>query len=938
MIAAALIAVAALIATLGVRRCRSAAEHRAATATGSSAGSTGIARTAADRGEADARLPAWFAGAGAPERRIAGTVIFDGRPFAGAAVTLHAIVARTAVGAPVAQTSDADGRFDFGAQPAGWFDVVASAPGKLAAVAHVVLADPAAKPPPDQLVLRLSACETWVAGTVRDPAGGPIARAQIRRDGVAGTDADDQGRYELCVPPGPLALEYSADGYGAVVLAVTAELRTRRDVVLVPEAIVQGVVLDEAARPVAGAFVAVNPTEWGPERPATRNALADADGRFRIARLVPGRARLWGYPAGLVTEPGGQEVLADVGTSIDVVLRLVARPTVRGRVLRAGVPVEGAEVVAIRKSPPARSWSAYSQADGTFVLTHVPPGDLAIAAAPYRVTAPQEIRVARAPVTGVVVEVEAMAAIRGRVTHRGVPVEGAQVCCVARPNGDRVTSGADGAYAFEGVEPGTYQLMASSDRVGAFVEPVAVTVEAAEERRLDLEMPHAAVITGTVVDERGAPLPGLRVRFLQPSGDLCFATSDEGGRYRCTSMTGGAVYRASVFANVASTTPLPTPRGSPYPAIELRDGASTIDGVTIAVLHRKSTIRGRVVDTSGEPVLDARVRANTLEHFASWLQLPSAITDGDGAFEIDELANDTYAVQARTSDGATGTALGVPAGGAPITITLARPGAIAGTLVGFPAPPVIYAVPVATGSSHTGGTVTGGTYRISGLKPGRYLVNAQTTFEGDARDVEVRAGETATLDLAAKGRGTIEATVLDFETKAPVPNVVCHVVLAVNGTQGLTNWDPAVAPRSDAAGRLRLDPAPAGDTIVGCLATNPRTSTPSAEVTVVAGATTRVALWSVASKVDNWPWTGLGFDWRVVPPRIALIEPRGPAAEAGLALGDLVTAVGERSVAGLDGDAVRYLIHNYPIGTRVPITVRRAGQPVQVVLELRPPP
>ncbi len=885
---------------------------------------------------ADSVMPGWFATAGAPARRIAGIVMRDGQPVAGATVTLHPIVARSATGVPAVRTSDAGGRFDFGTRPAGWFDVVASAPETVAAIAHVTLADPDATPAPDALVLTLTNCTTSVSGTVRDAAGGPIARARIARDGIAGTEAGDDGHYRLCVPAGPVVLTYSADGYGTVSLSMTAALRTRRDVVLVPEAMVTGVVVDEAARPVAGAYVAVNPAEWGPERPATRNAIAGADGRFRIAGVVPGKLRVWGYADGLVTESGGQEVLAEVGASVDIMVRLLARPSVSGHVMRAGAPVAGAKVTAVRTSPPARSWSAFSQADGSFVLERVPPGTLAIQAAPYRVTAPLAIEVGRAAVTGVVIEVEPTAAIRGRVTRRGVPVEGADVCCVPRDGGNRATTGADGAYAFEGVAAGTYQITAASETAGAFVEAVAVTVTATEDRRLDLELASGAAIAGTVVDDKGAPLPAMHVRYIQPNGDLCRTITDEAGRYRCASMTGGAVYVASVFEGPNSQRALQAAPGAPYPAIELAGGASEIEGVTIKVVHHRATIHGRVVDGSGAPVVDARVRANGQPQFSSWLQLPMAITDSDGAFAIGELADDAYALEARTPDGGTGGVLAARPGGPPVTITLVQPGSIVGALTGYPAPPVIYAMSVAVGSSQVSGMVTGDRYRIAGLAPGRYLVDAQTTFEGAARVVEVRAGETTTLDLAAQGRGAIEATVVDADSQAPVPNVVCHVVLAANGMQGLTNWDSTVAPKSDAAGRLRLDPAPAGDVIVSCFSPDPRHSSPSVAVTVTAGATAKVALKSVTSTTDNPGTTGIQFEWRMVAPLIAQIVAGSSAAEAGLEPGDLVTAVGARGVGGLDAAAVRYLIQNHPLGSRVSITVSRAGQPLTVEVELRP--
>ncbi len=207
---------------------------------------------------------------------------------------------------------------------------------------------------------------------------------------------------------------------------------------------------------------------------------------------------------------------------------------------------------------------------------------------------------------------------------------------------------------------------------------------------------------------------------------------------------------------------------------------------------------------------------------------------------------------------------------------------------------------------------------------------------GDAREVEVRAGETTSLDLAAKRRGSIDVAITDFETKAPVPNISCRAVMAVNGMQGLMNWDLAVLPKTDATGRLRLDPAPAGKVIVACASPEGRRSGPSGELVVAPGANARIALESVRTTNETWGSAGLGFDWRVVAPRIVTIEPKGAAAAAGLTRGDVVISVDDRPVGTLDGAGVSYLIQDHPIGATFPITVRRGAQTLRVTLEMRP--
>ncbi|MDX2089192.1 MAG: carboxypeptidase regulatory-like domain-containing protein [Kofleriaceae bacterium] len=934
----AIVLAVVLVALLVIRRLRDAIPSRGtgsasplALPTGGDGPQPRAARTEGGALRVE-KMPAVFADRSGRDRRIAGHVTFAGTPFAGATVRLTAWGG--AIIAPDGErTTGADGAFDFGMRVAGPYEVVATAPAKLAAILRVSLADPRAKPAPDALELVLRACDTWVTGTVRDASGGPIARARVRREGLAGVETDDAGGYELCVTPGQVELEYSADGYGAVTIGVTADLRLRRDVVLVPEAVVQGVVVDEEHDPVADARVTVTTLQWGAERAATRGAQSGPDGRFQITQVLPGRVRLWAATDDMATE-GTQEVVAMVGASPEVIVKLEQRTTISGKVMLHGKPVAGANLVAIRKSPSGRSFDTASQEDGTFVLTRVMPGELVLSSSQYRVVSPSVLHVDTKPLTGVVVELASMATVKGRVTRDGVPVAGIDVCCINRAEWQGTRTRADGTYEFKGVPPGNYELMANSVR--AFSDPKKLTVVGTEDHVVDLDVVHGGEILGTVVDEKGTPLRGLFVKFQHPTtGDLCRVTTDEKGRYRCASLTGGAKYAGAVYATQAMAAPLAVPPGKPYPMVDVRDGRSRIENVTITVLQGQGQIRGRVVDTNGAPIADARVRANNEDRFSSWLSLASIATDVDGRFVLDDLADGSYFLHVRSTEGGTGTATAV-VGGPPVTIVVALPGTITGSLAGFQGTPVIYVTPLGVYSQLTPGTVTGATYRVGGVEPGRYMINAQTTYEGDAREVVVRAGETTTVNLAAKGRGTIDVVITDFATKAPVPNIQCHAVMAVNGMRGVTNWDPALLPSTDAAGRLRLEPSPAGNIIVGCVSPDGRRSGPSAALTLAAGANGKVAMQSVRTSVDSWGTTGIGFDWRVVPPRIMTIEPRSGAADAGLAPGDLITAVDDKPVGTLDGAGVMFLIQDHVIGAKVPVTVVRGEQTLRVAVEMRP--
>ncbi|HEY5936451.1 MAG TPA: sigma-70 family RNA polymerase sigma factor, partial [Kofleriaceae bacterium] len=370
----------------------------------------------------DRALPPWFATRGAESKRIAGRVVFEGAPVAGASVTLHHILTRAGVSPARELRTGHDGRFDFGTHPPREYELVATAPGKTAAIVRIELADPLLKPASHELELTLSACNSSITGTVFDASGGTIARAQIRREDLVGVDADAQGAYSLCLPYGGGDVTFAADGYGKLQLTIDVQGASRQDVVLVPETVIAGQVIDEASRPVPDAHVAVFPQEWARDRAAKGTTVSGPDGRFRIAGLVPGRYRALAFADGSVSVP--VEALAEVGAAnTELMLRVASQGRLRGTVVSGGKPVAGAQVVAMASASSVRSATAISQADGTFVLEHVPVGDLRFTAAPYRVTAPATFTLATAAERdALMIEVEKLATIRGRVTRLGQPV------------------------------------------------------------------------------------------------------------------------------------------------------------------------------------------------------------------------------------------------------------------------------------------------------------------------------------------------------------------------------------------------------------------------------------------------------------------------------------------------------------------------------------
>lgn len=868
---------------------------------------------------------------GAPPRRVAGRVLFDDQPVAGALVRLEPKPWPDGLRVKTVRT-DADGHFDLGLQPALTWSVAAAAPGRTEASVTVDLRDPTASPAPEALELVLFACDARLSGQVRDSGGGPIEHARVRPASGIGVETNGRGEYELCLPPGRNSLLVSADGYGPVWLGVLVLGRTTRDILLAPEAFLVGRVVDEASAAVPDALVTAR--SQSPDGAPSVATLSGADGRFRFS-VAPSEYRLFARSATGSTSSVTNATAIVGRVSDEVVLRLKTKGRLKGHVRSAGRPVVGAHVEAMGAAS-ARGAEAVSQDDGSFVMTQVPDGELVFRASPWEVTSPKRFTMKKREDT-VELEVTSMASLHGVVTREGRPVAGAEVQVNAGMQQHEATSDAQGHYTVRGLSAGEWTVHATSMRAGAFVE-ARVTLVAQEDRQLDLELSSAATISGRVVSETGEPVPSAFVVYELPrTKDQGRSITDADGRFSCDQMTGGGEYQPTVYPSPSSRTPF-KPVSPPLPKAQLRDGSSRVEGVTLAIKYERLTISGRVVDPSGAPVPDARLRATPADdgqppNFSPWMALPTALADAQGAFTVEALPSGSWALQARTPEGAEAIAPAVAAGAKDVVITVRPPGGVEGRLVGYEEPPVVYARSVTQGRFQPA-QVEGTTFRVQ-LAAGTYVVTAMNLHEGDAQRVEVREGTMSKVTMTSHGRGSLTGSVVEHTTRAPIPNLVCHTVVRAGSDPGITNWDQNLAPRTDASGKFTVDPAPAGEVHVSCFGDWASMSSASAQVTVPRGGTIDVALEVVRRSTDTPGNIGVEFSQEVA--RLERVEPQGPAAKAGLRAGDVVVAVDGAPVAPLNASGIEALIANHAPGTKVTLGLLRGTQPVSVTLTTAAP-
>ncbi|MBZ0232391.1 MAG: carboxypeptidase-like regulatory domain-containing protein, partial [Deltaproteobacteria bacterium] len=620
------------------------------------------------------RPAGWIAQEGVRARRIAGRVVDGGKPAVGALVRLTSELSLAGMVPALEQRTDADGRFDFGEQVAREYAVGAAAPGRLAAILRIDLRHPSPSQPADALELSLLPCATELYGVVTDAGGSPVPHARLLREDVIGTEAGADGRYALCVLPmatfvDALQVVVRADGYGAAVIEATPSGRVRRDIVLTPEAVVAGRVVDEHGAPVALAKVWLEPDlgrRRPPEQSATLFAVTGDDGRFRIEGVRAGQHRVGAAARGQTAQR--HTVALAAGERDELVLTLAATGQLRGRVVRNGQPVIGATV----RPRYGVSDSAVSQPDGSFVLDRVPPGEIELTAYPYVVKSPETVAVTGGAATDVTLQVAHMASLRGTIRRHGTPVPYARVT-VRGPSQLAARADAEGRYQLEGLYPGTHVYVADDVRMRAFGDG-EVEIAEGEDRVLDLELTSGARVAGMVVDAAGQPVASAFVRLRAASGDEGRCVTDDRGAFDCASMTGGAPYVLGVFAG--DDTSMPYPFAGPAPApIALADGDAFVDGVRVSVDPRRLAISGTVVDAEGHAIPDARVQAWGVGARRDWRwnAAPSAVTDIDGMFTIASLAPGTYGLEVSVLDGPRGARRDVDAGATGVTLVVEEP-------------------------------------------------------------------------------------------------------------------------------------------------------------------------------------------------------------------------------------------------------------------------
>ena len=450
-----------------------------------------------------------------------------------------------------------------------------------------------------------------------------------------------------------------------------------------------------------------------------------------------------------------------------------------GQVIDAGdQPVGGATVV-LAANPPR---TVTTEADGSFAFDQLVgrPYTL-IARAPAGVAGPVTARLT-ASSEPVVLKLRAGAKLEVTVVGKdGQPLD---ATVELRGVDEQRAAARGGAATFAPVAPGGYQIAAWADGMARAFQWIQI---GAADATAKLTLVAGAPVLGRVVDERGAGVGGVRVRYggasdwsQQSSDRLDAAITAADGAFRFDALPAGTMrFTATHPDHAPGTSPLVTLDGKTTATVTITLGAGAV-------------VRGKVVDAGKRPVPSARVRIGAAGAQLVVFERPrQAYTDAAGEFEIKGLPRRELAAVALHETGASGTVAVDTSGGSVSDVVLAIDvtGTIAGVVVDPDGTP-LEGVQVSAGPSFADNrtptdfadwrlrgfpeelTDSAGKFTLTGLAPGSYNVTAVPAASasrgrrGASQGVTAATGETG-LRIVLPPEGGVKGKVAFADGKAP---------------------------------------------------------------------------------------------------------------------------------------------------------------------------
>ncbi len=783
--------------------------------------------------------------------------------------------------------------------------------------------------------------------------------------GFGGATTDDQGNFVLRgLKSGALELRAVARGYTSTaptIVEVGIGEQVTGVIVMVDKAYnISGTVVREGTEetPVEGVLVGAYNFRPGAALVATRQTASD--GFFEILGVPTGSYVMGALGEEDVPNFSATNVRVKDEDVTDVVVRLSPGVTLRGSVdppgpanVRVEIDTENIGMFNIMSTAQRAILAAQADEDGNFELKAVTPGNIVLAATNEDgAKGTVDVEVGDRDIDGLLIHLEPRPYVAGRVVDAdGNPVTDVRVeirprkgsgtfmsfglgdgfGSQGRPTNER------GEFKVTGLDPGEHDVSVRDDRgTLAWAAPAKGKRDARAPKRIDVgETPteglelavetRDGVIRGLVLGPDGSPVQDAWVTAQRTSPGL--ARMRERARKRKSK--------------------------SKSKADDDDDSGEKRRSITVSVGEGGASAESK--EETG-PREDPEVAMRDW----SGPETP-VLTDAEGRFEIVNLRDGTYDLEAEGLRGTTHAKKEGVRVGADVVLTLGAYAGVEGTVTSAGQPVGDYTLQVTGPTSRRTHIIEpSGHYRVSRLEPGEYTVSV-TSERGSAQgDVTVTAAATATLDLTIAAYGSVSGRVVNSETGEPIEGLV-----AFAQTDGATDFgDTAMGivtgdgPKTDANGRFRVPHlsagtgsvmivdgevggfqivaskditlAPGQDLDVGELRGIPAGRVPKDERGTL-GLDTRTATWADRPLAE-------GEDRGDEPPAdipadatllwIAAVTEGGPAEAEGLEVADRVVAVNGIPVDGIGANVVAQLLSSerIRIGDQVTLEVARGTE------------
>ncbi|MHC4469619.1 MAG: carboxypeptidase regulatory-like domain-containing protein [Planctomycetota bacterium] len=588
--------------------------------------------------------------------------------------------------------------------------------------------------------------------------------------------------------------------------------RTTKDLVLTVGGEVSGRVEDTQGQPVAGARVRLSNMPY--------NALpvfSSQDGTFKFTGVkAADRATVSAYLPGRYARSDPFSIVP-AGNVENIILRLKASCRITGTVeLSDGRVPSGGTVKWVRGDPRRNRWLMRRGTggvpvgdDGSFEIENVSPGTVTVIAnvPGYQPGMSDTLNISEGlDMEGIAIRVEPGHKVKGTVNLKtGEPVESADISVVSQGRGSWgwspwggsqvivAQSDAEGQFTIEGLGEGKHRIDARKE---GLTPATANGVNAAAGDEVRLEMEAGGEIKGVVLDDKDAPVGGLRIYLRPMSGNrnraLPQSSTSTDGTFKLQGVPEGTykLFAAPGWGSKLNFTSAEKEGVRPGdPDIEIR-------------VEPGFKISGYVMAPDGNPAAGYEVSAagQNAQGKNVWKYQE---TKFDGTFEFPGLPAGNYRITVESNGGGIADAVenGVAAGTTDLTIVLKKAMDIEGVVSGpdgFVASRVrvrANPMPGVGGSGGSARTGNDGRFKISGLSPGEYRL----TFSAPGRFVtfvldNVPAG-TGGLNVQLEEGKKISGVVTDYEG-FPVKGVPVMAMPVKGGTM--------VSAASNAEGKFEI--------------------------------------------------------------------------------------------------------------------------------------